>query len=455
LNGSYNTSVNYPTTSYTLNGLYCANTIYITSVSDQNIESNPSNTITSNNGPLPPENLTLVSTTCTSATFSWTEQSTCATSYNIYQNSSQIATNITITSYTANNLSLNTDYSFYVTALSGTLASEPSNTLSVNIPTCGFDFTGSPSTNYIESTITINSITYNVITFKLGTFSFKSQCCTEVYQLFIVAGGAAGDYRNGGKGGQVLSFGNTTVGGNKIVVNTSNIFSLTVGEGGIFNGTTARDSISTVSNITGDTLNFTAIGGGGANGGIDNGADPPVLTPAENGTKNIYNNLYYGGGGGSSGGAKKAGVKGAFGGGGGGGGSYNGQGTSGTFDFNGGPGGGVDGTGTDGGAGGTGGSPFGTGGTTGTSSQKGGGGGGGSWADSVRGASGGNGGAGGGAGGIGAQQSYPYYGGSAGGGGGGGYYGGGGGAGGQGGGSGLAQGTGGGGGAGTIILIYR
>jgi hypothetical protein len=51
LNGIYNTSVNYPTNSYTLTTLSCTNTIYITSVSDQNIESNPSNTITSNNGP--------------------------------------------------------------------------------------------------------------------------------------------------------------------------------------------------------------------------------------------------------------------------------------------------------------------------------------------------------------------------------------------------------------------
>lgn len=449
LNGQLYTTVSYQITSYTLTNLSCNNTIYVVSVST-NIESERSNIVISNNAPLSPV-LTLVSNTCSSATFSWTEPTTCAISYNIYKNGSVIS-NVSSSPYTAVNLQLNIPYSFYITALASTIVSPPSNTLLVTIPSCGFNFTGSPSTNYVTSTLVIGSITYNVITFRLGTFTFRSNCCTEIYQLFVVAGGANGDFRDGGNGGQVLSYGNNSVGGNKIVVNTTNIFNLTVGAG----GAPAANSTSQVTGITGNVLNFTAIGGGGALGGTDDGGEPPVLTPAGNGTINIYNNKYYGGGGGSSGGSKQPGVIGGFGGGGGGGGSYNGQSTSGTFNFNGGPGGGVNGTGTDGGAGGTGGSPFGTQGTNGTASQFGGGGGGGSWGTNLRGASGGNGGTGGGLGGTGGLQPSPYErGGSGGGGGGGGYYGGGGGAGGQGGGEGLAGGVGGGGGAGTIILIYR
>ena len=322
----------------------------------------------------------------------------------------------------------------------------------------GFDFTGSPSINYVTSTLLIGSVTYNVITFRVGTFTFKSQCCSEIYQLFVVAGGANGVFRSGGNGGQVLSYGNNSVGGDKILVNTSNIFTLTVGAGGVVSGTPAGNSSSQVSNITGNVLNFTAIGGGGALGGIDNGSEPPTPTPAGNGTINIYNNKYYGGGGGASGGSRQPGLIGGYGGGGGGGGSYNGQSTTGTFNFSGGSGGGVNGSGSDGGSGGTGGSPYGTRGTSGTASQFGGGGGGGSWTSGQPGANGGNGGNGGGNGGNGGgpqPSSYGGDGGSGGGGGGGGYYGGGGGAGGQGGGEGLAGGQGGGGGAGTIILIYR
>lgn len=399
--------------------------------------------------PLPPV-LILDSSSCSSVTFSWTNNSLCTTSYNIYQNAVLIA-NVVTTSYTAINLSLNTPYSFYVTALFSTIESSPSNTLSVNIPSCGFNFTGSPSTNYVTSTLVISSVTYNVITFRLGTFTFVSNCCTDIYQLFVVAGGANGVFRDGGNGGQVLSYGNNSVGGDKILVNTSNIFTLTVGAG----GAPAANSTSQVTGITGNVLNFTAIGGGGALGGTDDGGSPPILTPAGNGTINIYNNKYYGGGGGSSGGSKQPGLIGGFGGGGGGGGSYNGQGAGGIA-FNGGQGGGVNGSGTDGGAGGIGAIVNPSQGTAGTASQFGGGGGGGSWGSGKAGANGGNGGTGGGASGLGGgpQPASPG-GGSGGGGGGGGYYGGGGGAGGQGGGSGVAGGQGGGGGAGTIILIYR
>ena len=448
LNGQLYTTVSYQITSYTLTNLSCNNTIYVVSVST-NIESEKSNIVISNNAPLPPV-LTLVSTTCSSATFSWTNNSLCTTSYNIYQNAVLIA-NVITTSYTAINLSLNTPYSFYVTALASTIESPPSNTLLVTIPSCGFNFTGSPSTNYVTSTLVIGSVTYNVITFRLGTFTFISNCCTDIYQLFVVAGGANGVFRDGGNGGQVLSYGNNSVGGDKILVNTSNIFTLTVGAG----GAPAANSTSQVTGITGNVLNFTAIGGGGALGGTDDGGSPPILTPAGNGTINIYNNKYYGGGGGSSGGSKQPGLIGGFGGGGGGGGSYNGQGAGGIA-FNGGQGGGVNGSGTDGGAGGIGAIVNPSQGTAGTASQFGGGGGGGSWGSGKAGANGGNGGTGGGASGLGGgpQPSSPG-GGSGGGGGGGGYYGGGGGAGGQGGGSGVAGGQGGGGGAGTIILIYR
>ena len=121
LNGQLYTTVSYQITSYTIDNLSCNNTIYVTSVST-NIESEKSNIVTTNNPPLPPTNLTIINSTCSSVTFSWTNNSLCTTSYNIYQNAVLIA-NVITTSYNAINLSLNTPYSFYVSALSSTIES--------------------------------------------------------------------------------------------------------------------------------------------------------------------------------------------------------------------------------------------------------------------------------------------------------------------------------------------
>jgi hypothetical protein len=394
----------------------------------------------------------------TNTIISWSNIDRCTipiTGYNIYLNGNFFTgVSYQFNSYTFTNLIPNTTYEVYVVSVSYNIESLPSNKVTINILAHDLVFDPLSSTNYTTSTLTINSVTYNVITFRVGTFIFTPNCFNEIYQLFVVAGGQYGVGRNGGNGGQVLAFGNTSVGTNNVIVNSINKFTLVVGEGGRsasspLGQSSAQNSTSVVTNISG--LNFTAIGGGGAAGGIDDGANPPNITPAVNGTLNVYNQLYYGGGGGPSGGSKQPGQTGALGGGGGGGGSYNGQGTGGVG-YNGGPGGGVSAS-LIGGAGGLGSISRPSAGGVGISSQYGGGGGGGSWG-SFAGAIGGNGGSGGGNSGGGGGP-YSSYGGSGGGGGGGGYYGGGGGAGGQGGGTGLAQADGGGGGAGTIILIYR
>ena len=271
-----------------------------------------------------------------------------------------------------------------------------------------FSFTHDSSSNYVVSSLPGG---YNMLKFKIGTFSFQPVTTIQIYDLFLVGGGANGSTA-GGKGGQVIdiSFNSS----NPLSVNPTYLFSLTVGTG-------THNSISNVTqNGTQNTdLSRTATGGGGANGGEFPSGSGSI------GTTNSYTGLCYGGGGGGGGSVYEGGGPGGLGGGGGGG---NGSG-GGTI---GGSGGGVSSSHPGGSGGG--------GGGNGAPSQYGGGGGGST--GSGRGAGGGNGGTGGGAGGV----PNTYYGG---GGGGGGYYGGG------GGGSNDTAGGAGGGGAGVILLIYK
>lgn len=272
-----------------------------------------------------------------------------------------------------------------------------------------FVFTPDSSSNYVVSSL---SGGYNMIQFKIGTFSFQPTTSIQLYDLFLVAGGANGT-KSGGKGGKVVDLSFNT---NPLTVDPTYSFSLTVGAG-------TQDSSSNVlhNSIPYTPLTATAIGGGGANGG------PAQAGNGSTGTTNIYTQLYYGGGGGGGGTVYQGGGIGGLGGGGGGG-----SGSDDSVITKGGDGGGISSS-INGGSGGNG--------AVGTSSPYGGGGGG--CGINSPGYNGGNGSTGGGSDGI-AGINY------GGGGGGGGYYGGG------GGGSYSGDGNGGGGGgAGVILLIYK
>ena len=248
---------------------------------------------------------------------------------------------------------------------------------------------------------------YYMLKFKIGSFSFQPTTTIQLYDLFLVAGGANGNpdgYPSGGNGGQVIDLSNNNI---PLSIDSTYLFSLTVGA-----GTQDTSSNVTLNGSQYTPLTATAIGGGGANGYDYTGynGDP--------GTTNHYTGLCYGGAGGSVGSGETSGGRGGLGGGGGGGGGYVG-----------GNGGGVGGS-KSGGNGGE----F----TDGASSPYGGGGGGTPLTPPF--CQGGNGGVnGGGVGGGGGSDG-------GGGGGGGGYYGGGGGA--------SYYGAGG-GGSGVILLIFK
>ena len=219
LNGIYNTSVNSTTNSYTLTTLSCTNTIYITSVSDQNIESNPSNTITSNNGPLPPV-LTLGIVTNTTTTFSWTESSLCATSYKIYLNGIyNTSVNSTTNSYTLTTLSCTN--TIYITSVSDqNIESNPSNTITSNngpnalgsglneeCLTIAFDSSGNLYAGGVFNTAGGNSANYiakwNGTMWSALDSGLNDECLTIAFDssgnlyaggLFYTAGGNSANY---------------------------------------------------------------------------------------------------------------------------------------------------------------------------------------------------------------------------------------------------------------------
>jgi len=280
-----------------------------------------------------------------------------------------------------------------------------------------FTFNTGSSSNYNVSSLPGG---YYMIQFKIGSFSFQPATTIQLYDLFLVAGGADGT-TSGGKGGEVIdiSFNSTP-----LTVNSTYSFSLTVGSG-------RQDSSSNVihNGIPYTPLTASAIGGDGASGGVFGAGN------GSSGTTNIYTGFYYGGGGGGGGTVYQGGGIGGLGGGGGGGAGSAGPGAYST----GGNGGGITNIIT-GGSGGYG--------NNGSSSLYGGGGGGciGYQTSQFNGGNGdnNNGNSGGGIGGSGTNNAD--YGG---GGGGGGYYGGG------GGGSGNGNASSGGGGAGVILLIYK
>jgi len=250
--------------------------------------------------------------------------------------------------------------------------------------------------------------TYNMLQLKTGNFTIQPTTTIQLYDLFLVAGGANGTSA-GGNGGQVFDLSNNNI---PLPIDSTYSFSLTVGA-----GTQDTTSNVTLNGSQYTPLTATAIGGGGVTGGTAGAG------PGNPGTTNIYTLLCYGGSGGGGGNYFQGGGVGGLGGSGGGGAGVNGGGSA-----RGGNGGGVGGS-KSGGNGGDG--------LFGISSPYGGGGGG--CEVDGPGYRGGDGSTGGGSGG---SANYNY----GGGGGGGGYYGGGGGG---------SYSQGGGGGAGVILLIYK
>jgi predicted transcriptional regulator with HTH domain len=130
-------SVSYPLTSTTINNLNFAYSysFYVTSLSN-NIQSVPSNVVTTIavvvNAPI----LT-VAAGCCDVVLNWTiVSSPCIpiSSYNIYQDSTFIkSVSYPLTSTTINNLNSNSSYSFYVTSLSNSIQSVPSNVVTAFI----------------------------------------------------------------------------------------------------------------------------------------------------------------------------------------------------------------------------------------------------------------------------------------------------------------------------------
>ena len=278
------------------------------------------------------------STTCNSITLSWSVvNNDCIpiSSYNIYQNGQLIA-NVPYptTSTTISGLTTGT-YSFYITALSTTIESEPSNTVLFN-NTFPFTTTGGPVSYTVDS-----NCNYIVTFIGNGTITFESN--VNITEAFLVGGGNAGltgkdsyPYTNGGYGG---------AGGGYAILNNISVsaglpISLTVGSGGVYTvnygiqSSFTYNSITTFSLTNGTNWSATQNNGGGLNngGGSSN-------QEAQDGYQ--YDGVWYGGGGGYGGanqtaqGSFKGGNGGRGGGGGGGGytgydGGFGGQGTGGT-----------------------------------------------------------------------------------------------------------------------------
>ena len=144
--------------------------------------------------------LMLIDSSCNSVTLSWIDSSNnCIifpiSSYNIYQNEILVQTvPYTTTSTTINGLVVGTTYAFFITSVSNTIESLPSNTIVFNKP-FPFISTGSPS-------YTVDSNCNYVATFTgNGTITFASS-----FNINIIAVGGGG----GGGGGSNTQLGNPT-----------------------------------------------------------------------------------------------------------------------------------------------------------------------------------------------------------------------------------------------------
>ena len=298
VNGEIYTNVRYTTTSITINNLLNGNNSFnVTSVSNT-IESDKSNTIivNINIGSKPPTPvLTLDSSVCDSVTLSWSvTNNPCIpiSSYNIYVNGI-IYTNVpyTTTTITINGLS-NGNYSFYVTSLSNTTESDPSNTINVtiNVQYQPFTYTGTPLGINYDSTNEIWSIVFNSV----GTITFTANINNNVFTTIVGGGGGGGrsNTATGGEGGfQAVNSFNSIVIGSSFIINQ-------IGNGGAgtstFNtpGTRGTSTIFTGPDTNLFTYNVTSGNAGQTSGGQVTGASysgPP-------GTSTYTGSGGYGGG---------------------------------------------------------------------------------------------------------------------------------------------------------------
>jgi hypothetical protein len=277
------------------------------------------------------------STICNSITLSWNVlDNNCIpiSSYNIYQNG-VIIQNVpyTTTSITISGLTQDTRYSFYVTSLSNTIESSPSNTILFNNI---FPFTTTGGSVYY----TVDSNCNYVVTFT-GSGSITFFYNVTITEAFLVGGGNAGltgkydDGANGGWGG---------AGGGFAILNNTPVSAgipiiLTVGAGGVYPVSYAIQSSFTYNSITTLSVKDSDDWAGTQNneGGLNN-QNFGVNHVAQDGYQ--YDGVWYGGGGGYGGSVLASlGIVGGNGGlgGGGGGGGYSGsnggsggQGTGGT-----------------------------------------------------------------------------------------------------------------------------
>jgi len=234
--------------------------------------------------------LNLIAYTDTSITLSWNNVSNkCIpiSSYNIYQDG-RIVQNVSynVTSTTVSGLNPQDVNFFYVTSLSNTIESGPSNSVVNNYITSG--------TNYYTKT-TYNGITYHTVTFTgNGTMTFLTNNITNMQIICVGGGGGGGGSLNFGGGG----------GGGQIINDNFNFakditYVIIVGSGGIGGTNQINGSSGTISQINSNNTNiFTSKGGQGGFASGNGGSSGSGSQGGLNGGLNSDNNAPPGGGGG-------------------------------------------------------------------------------------------------------------------------------------------------------------
>jgi len=213
--------------------------------------------------------LMLIDSSCNSVTLSWTDvSSNCIpiSSYNIYQNGILVQTvPYTINSTTINGLVGGITYSFFITSVSNTIESLPSNIVYDN-PSLYISITGDVSGNYTYNgsyyIITFqNSNGYNHIITSNYNITFNQNINNLNYVIVGGGGGGGSDnsstYQNGGGGG---AGGCITSGSINVIC--GNAYSINVGYGGL------SQSSNDQNGGTGGSSNFSSYNANGGQGGF-------------------------------------------------------------------------------------------------------------------------------------------------------------------------------------------
>ena len=151
--------------SFSVTGL-SAGTQYTFGVSSVNATGeSPQATVSLTTVPLAPGGLSSENTTATGTTILW-DSTKGASSYNVYEGSTKIATGVTATSYNVTGLTASTSYTFYVTAVSNGGESAKSTALDVTTriaPPTGVHITASTTTSLTVSwTASTGATSYNL-----------------------------------------------------------------------------------------------------------------------------------------------------------------------------------------------------------------------------------------------------------------------------------------------------